>query len=266
MLPLQRVIKVRQVAAGPERRLEIVGRSNFQDTDAVTATLAELHETGIVSYLDEGTERLYTISPDQHLNAAYYRNTMIHFLTTGAIGELALLRAQQRGQLRAGGIDRGRGPAAGIRTGSVSIAIDTGAGGAVLVDGKVVGSTVACLLALPGHCLCMWAGDSRVYRLRDFELEELTTDHSEVEEMIAAAKEEIKRVEELGEAALEFHLADDVLHLGADARHLAQADLVNLVGGHVRRRVVTQHVVVERLALGQRPGADRAAAGLLELL
>jgi len=52
-------------------------------------------------------------------------------------------------------------------------------------DGKVIGSTVVALLALPGHCLCMWAGDSRVYRLRNFELRELTTDHSEVEELIA---------------------------------------------------------------------------------
>jgi len=51
--------------------------------------------------------------------------------------------------------------------------------------GKVMGSTVAVLLALPGHCLCMWAGDSRVYRLRNFVLEEMTTDHSEVEELIA---------------------------------------------------------------------------------
>lgn len=51
--------------------------------------------------------------------------------------------------------------------------------------GKVMGSTVAAMLALPGHCLCMWAGDSRVYRLRNFELQELTTDHSEVEELIA---------------------------------------------------------------------------------
>ena len=51
--------------------------------------------------------------------------------------------------------------------------------------GKVMGSTVAAVLALPGYCLCMWAGDSRVYRLRNFELEELTTDHSEVEELIA---------------------------------------------------------------------------------
>ena len=52
-------------------------------------------------------------------------------------------------------------------------------------QGKVMGSTVAAVLALPGHCLCMWAGDSRIYRLRNFELEELSTDHSEVEELIA---------------------------------------------------------------------------------
>jgi glycerol-3-phosphate O-acyltransferase len=75
------------------RQLEIVGRSNFQDADAVLATLAELHETGIVSYLDEGTERLYTISPDQHLNAAYYRNTAIHYFILDAFVETALLDA-----------------------------------------------------------------------------------------------------------------------------------------------------------------------------
>jgi glycerol-3-phosphate O-acyltransferase len=75
------------------RQLEIVGRSNFQDADTVLATLAELHETGIVSYLDEGTERLYTISPDQHLNAAYYRNTAIHYFILDAFVEIALLDA-----------------------------------------------------------------------------------------------------------------------------------------------------------------------------
>ena len=51
--------------------------------------------------------------------------------------------------------------------------------------GHVIGSTVAVVLALPAHCLCIWAGDSRVYRLRDFQLEQLTVDHSEVEELIA---------------------------------------------------------------------------------
>ncbi len=75
------------------RRLEIVGRSNFRDADAVLATLAELHETGIVSYLDEGTERLYAIGTDQHLNAAYYRNTAIHYFILDAFVEIALLDA-----------------------------------------------------------------------------------------------------------------------------------------------------------------------------
>ena len=75
------------------RRLEIVGRSNFQDPDAVLATLADLRATGIVTYLDEGTERLYTISPDQHLNAAYYRNTAIHYFILDAFVEIALLDA-----------------------------------------------------------------------------------------------------------------------------------------------------------------------------
>ena len=61
--------------------------------------------------------------------------------------------------------------------------------------GHVIGSTVAALLALPGHCLCMWAGDSRVYRLRDFKLEEVTTDHSEVEELIAEGRLERSEAE-----------------------------------------------------------------------
>ena len=57
------------------------------------ATLADLNATGIVTYLDEGTERLYTISPDQHLNAAYYRNTAIHYFILDAFVEIALLDA-----------------------------------------------------------------------------------------------------------------------------------------------------------------------------
>ncbi|MDH3334936.1 MAG: hypothetical protein OEM30_11140, partial [Gammaproteobacteria bacterium] len=75
------------------RHLEIVGRSNFRDENAVRSTLDALHETGIVSYLDEGTERLYTISVDQHLNAAYYRNTAIHYFILDAFVEVALLDA-----------------------------------------------------------------------------------------------------------------------------------------------------------------------------
>jgi len=75
------------------RKLEIVGRSDFDDPEAVRATLDELHQTGIVNYLDDGTERLYAIGADQHLNAAYYRNTAIHYFVLDAFVEIALLSA-----------------------------------------------------------------------------------------------------------------------------------------------------------------------------
>ena len=82
------------------RHLEIVGRSDFRDADAVLGTLAELNRTGIVSYLDEGTERLYAISADQHLNAAYYRNTAIHYFILDAFVEIALLDAATESGVR----------------------------------------------------------------------------------------------------------------------------------------------------------------------
>ena len=49
---------------------------------------------------------------------------------------------------------------------------------------KIIGCTLAALLASGRHCLSVWAGDSRVYRLRDGQLEQLTRDHSEVEELL----------------------------------------------------------------------------------
>ena len=75
------------------RKLEIVGQSDFRDAEAVKATLHQLNETGVVSFFDEGTERLYAIKPEQHHNAAYYRNTAIHYFILDALVEIALLDA-----------------------------------------------------------------------------------------------------------------------------------------------------------------------------
>lgn len=43
------------------------------------------------------------------------------------------------------------------------------------------GSTVIVLLGGDHHCVYMWAGDSRLYRLRDGTLTQLTTDHTQAE-------------------------------------------------------------------------------------
>jgi len=47
-----------------------------------------------------------------------------------------------------------------------------------------VGSTVVVLLAYDKQCAFLWVGDSRIYRLRNSQLEQMTKDHSLVEDYI----------------------------------------------------------------------------------
>ena len=75
------------------RRIECVGTAGLRKPETLRALLAQLHATGIVSYFDEGIERLYGIRPEQHLKAAYYRNTAIHHFVADAIAELSMLAA-----------------------------------------------------------------------------------------------------------------------------------------------------------------------------
>jgi len=47
-----------------------------------------------------------------------------------------------------------------------------------------IGSTVVIMLAYDKYCLYIWAGDSRLYRLRNNALRQITTDHSQVEHYV----------------------------------------------------------------------------------
>ncbi|MDG4553634.1 MAG: serine/threonine-protein phosphatase [Candidatus Competibacter sp.] len=49
---------------------------------------------------------------------------------------------------------------------------------------RTIGSTVVVLLAYGAQCACLWVGDSRIYRLRDDQLQQLTRDHSHVQELV----------------------------------------------------------------------------------
>ncbi|WP_460450333.1 PP2C family protein-serine/threonine phosphatase [Alsobacter sp. SYSU BS001988] len=48
----------------------------------------------------------------------------------------------------------------------------------------LVGATVVVLLASGRHFACLWAGDSRLYRIRAGAAAQLTRDHSEVQDMV----------------------------------------------------------------------------------
>ena len=52
-----------------------------------------------------------------------------------------------------------------------------------LARGEVMGSTVVALFNQGPMCYFLWAGDSRVYRLRNDKLEQITEDHSLVQEL-----------------------------------------------------------------------------------
>ncbi|WP_395344144.1 PP2C family protein-serine/threonine phosphatase [Ningiella sp. W23] len=51
---------------------------------------------------------------------------------------------------------------------------------------SIVGSTVAILFIQGAKVYCIWAGDSRIYRLRDRYIFRMTRDHSQVEDMVDA--------------------------------------------------------------------------------
>lgn len=48
----------------------------------------------------------------------------------------------------------------------------------------VIGSTVAVLLGIRRHGMCLWVGDSRIYRRRGGVLHRLSRDHSEFEDLL----------------------------------------------------------------------------------
>ncbi|TYB84400.1 PP2C family serine/threonine-protein phosphatase [Oceaniovalibus sp. ACAM 378] len=54
--------------------------------------------------------------------------------------------------------------------------------------GATVGAAVVSLILANGHFAAFWAGDSRLYRLRDRAIELLTSDHSIVAEFVKAGK------------------------------------------------------------------------------
>ncbi|OIQ33076.1 MAG: serine/threonine protein phosphatase [Alphaproteobacteria bacterium MedPE-SWcel] len=54
--------------------------------------------------------------------------------------------------------------------------------------GATIGATVVTLIVSQGHFLCLWAGDSRIYRLRGGKIELLTSDHSAVADYVLAGK------------------------------------------------------------------------------
>jgi len=89
-----------------------------------------------------------------------------------------------------------------------------------------IGSTVVIMLAYDKFCTYIWAGDSRLYRLRKGELRQITTDHSQVELYVEQGL--ISREEALshphGNMITRAVGAVDELYLDMDIQEMASGD------------------------------------------
>ncbi len=54
----------------------------------------------------------------------------------------------------------------------------------IMLDGSTMGSTLVCAVIKGRIGACLWVGDSRLYRYRNNQLQQLSRDHSQLEEMI----------------------------------------------------------------------------------
>jgi glycerol-3-phosphate O-acyltransferase len=65
--------------------------ADLRDLSAVNDTLAALVDGGVVSAYADGAEPVWSIAPDHHHVAAFYRNGMLHHVLNRAIMELVML-------------------------------------------------------------------------------------------------------------------------------------------------------------------------------
>ena len=85
---------------------------------------------------------------------------------------------------------------------------------------RVPGSTVVVLLILGNEAAVLWAGDSRIYRLRHGQLEQITRDHSHVQELV---DQHLIRPEEA-----ESHSMANVITRAIGIENTLELDVLNL--------------------------------------
>jgi serine/threonine protein phosphatase PrpC len=54
--------------------------------------------------------------------------------------------------------------------------------------GALIGTTIAVLLIFNEDYACLWSGDSRIYRVRQHRIEQISVDHTEVQELVSEGR------------------------------------------------------------------------------
>jgi glycerol-3-phosphate O-acyltransferase len=95
------------------RELPTTGELDLAQPGGVRQALDALCRHGVVSRFSGGTEPIWSIGSERHLEAAFYRNSAVHFFLTRAIAELVLVHIDECPSLDL--VDSGWGEALRIR-------------------------------------------------------------------------------------------------------------------------------------------------------
>jgi glycerol-3-phosphate O-acyltransferase len=80
------------------RKLPVTGELDLKTDEGLDQALGALTRHGVVARYDGGTEAVWSIASERHLEAAFYRNSVVHFLLGRAIAELVLTRVSEEDQ------------------------------------------------------------------------------------------------------------------------------------------------------------------------
>jgi glycerol-3-phosphate O-acyltransferase len=69
----------------------------LETEEGIRGALGALVHNKVVTRFDQGPDTLFGIGPDQHLSAAFYRNSIVHFFVPQSIAELALIWTAEDG-------------------------------------------------------------------------------------------------------------------------------------------------------------------------
>jgi serine/threonine protein phosphatase PrpC len=127
---------------------------------------------------------------------------------------------------------------------------------------RTIGSTVAALAADGASYACFWAGDSRAYRVRAGEAEQLTRDHSLVQDLVDAGI--------LSSAEAENHPnsnvitravgVDDKLRIDSVSGDLAPGDIFLIASDGLTRHADAARIAAELAGAEPEAAADRLLA------
>jgi protein phosphatase/serine/threonine-protein phosphatase Stp1 len=118
------------------------------------------------------------------------------------------------------------------------------------IRGGVIASTVVVLLVRGGHFAALWAGDSRLYLLRDGTLHRLTRDHSLVQELVDSGTLEAEAAEAHPQANVITRAvgASGVLLLDKVADQIAPGDRFLLCSDGVFKELAEAEIALQLAA------------------